>query len=63
MFKSTIKDVAQFFNVSAKTVKRWIDHEMLERGVHYIDVRTPDSKKACLRFDVNACADYFTENK
>ena len=60
MFDKTLKQIAAAFGESSASVVRRIDRGELKYGVHYVDLRSPKSRKANYRFDLVACQDLYS---
>lgn len=55
MFNQSLEQIAAAFGESRASVTRRIDRGELKYGLHYIDLRSPQSRKAKYRFDLAAC--------
>lgn len=53
-FSATLKQVAEHYSVSKRTVNRWITNNVLTYGVEYVDVSPSNSRNAMFRFDIDA---------
>jgi hypothetical protein len=60
MFNRTLNQIAKDFNESRISVVRRINRGELKYGVHYIDIRSPQSRNAKYRFNLEALKTFFS---
>lgn len=59
-FTKTLEQVAEYYEVSKRTVTRWVETGMLKYGVEYIDLRVSNARHSRLRFDLGALDKVFS---